>query len=94
MHFLKQFSKAVHHCGFVLQKRVCVAIESNNRVFVSKNFGQSFDIHSTLQRTSCKRMAKRVKTPMPNIEFFEQKFKTTLIRAYADGIAVLRNHKL
>lgn len=94
MHFLQQFSKAVHHCGFVFQKRMCVAIECNNRVFMSENFGQSFDIHSTLQSTSCKCMAKRVKTPMPNIEFFEQKFKTTLIRAHADGIAVLRNHKL
>lgn len=43
---LQQFPQLVHHVGFMLHKRVGVAVQSNCRVLVSEDLGERFYIHT------------------------------------------------
>ena len=46
---LQQLSEPVHHIGFMLHKRVCVAVERDSRVFMPENLGERFYVHTAFE---------------------------------------------
>ena len=53
---LQELSEAVHHIGFMLHKGVGIAVERNDRGFMSKNFRERFYVHAAFEGACCKRM--------------------------------------
>ena len=45
---LKEFTELVHHFLLMLHKRMNISVKGYGRVFMTKNFRESFYIHSAL----------------------------------------------
>ena len=54
----QKLSEPVHHIGFMLHKRVSIAVERYSRILVTENLGERFHIHAVLQRQRCEGMSQ------------------------------------
>ena len=72
----------------MLHKGVGIAVERDGRIFVTEDLGKCFYIHAAFEGAGGKRMSQGMESFVRDIKFFQEQFKTSLVRADGNGLSV------
>ena len=87
---LQELSELVHHVCFMLHKGMGIAIERDGWVLVTEDLGERLYVHTTFKGAGGKRMPQGMKALVRNFYFFEEQFKTSLVRTDGNRLSVCR----
>ena len=77
----------------MLHKGVGIAVERDGRVFVTKDLGECFHVHTAFKGAGGKCMPQGMESFVRNIQSFKEQFKTSLLGADGNRLSVCRHHE-